>query len=101
MLIHIRHQETSQSEGISHAHTTVRERSPITLEGTVIIGIVEIDGKVVLEAEHDTPQRVARTAALCYAHTTRTQLRCTHLHRIQGITRTAVHDVIVVAGEVG
>ena len=79
----------------------MRERSPLTLEGTVVIGIVEIDGKVVLEAEHDAPQRVARTAGLRYTHATRTQLGGTHLLRIQGVTRTAVHDVIVIAGEVG
>ena len=79
----------------------MRERSTLPLEGTVIIGIVEIDSEIVLEAEHDAPQRVARTAGLRYAHTTRTQLGGTHLLRIQGVARTAIHDIIVVTGVIG
>ena len=73
-VVGLRQEETGQIEGLLHTDTSVRKGAPLTIEGSPIIGVVQIDRKIVGEPEHDTPQGVACPTLLYDTHLPRAQL---------------------------
>ena len=44
----------------------MREGTPIAVEGSAIIGIVQIDGEIIVETEDDASETIARPSVLAY-----------------------------------
>ncbi len=94
-------QETGEFEGLLNADAAVGEGAALALEGGGVVGVVEVDGEVVGEAEDDAAEAVARAAELGYAHSPGQHLVGSDSGGSEGVARGPVDDEITVAREVG
>ena len=93
-------QETGEFEGLLNADAAVGEGAALALEGGGVVGVVEVDGEVVGEAEDDAAEAVAGSAELGYSQPPGQHLVGCDLGGVEGVARRAVDDVISMACEV-